>query len=106
MILDNLNNFITMKQDEYNMLLIEKDNEMKKLRRQCNDRNIDYFSNGLRSFRNNNKKINSYTSLNKNYKVRNPNNFNDLYKIFKTNEFNYENKKKKLLLFKSSFDNF
>ena len=33
LILDNLNNFITMKQDEYNMLLIERDNEMKKLRR-------------------------------------------------------------------------
>ena len=106
LILDNLNNFITMKQDEYNMLLIEKDNEMKKLRRQCNDTNIDYFSNGLRSFRNSNTKINSYTSLNKNYKVRNQNNFNDFYKNFKTNEFNYENKKKKLLLFKSSFDNF
>ena len=106
LILDNLNNYITVKQDEYNMLLMEKDNELKELKCQYNNSNIDYFANGLRTFRNNNNnKIYEKMNLKKNFKLRNQNRFNGFCRIYKTNDFNFENKRKKLV-FKTSFDNF
>ena len=90
-IINHLTNFIDAKQEEYNTLLIEKENEIEKLKNGHNyiNNDVDNFSNGLRSNRNKNK---SYE-------------YNNYYKNYKTNEFDYRNYKRKLE-FKNTFDNF
>ena len=106
-IVDNLTNFINLKQDEYNTLLIEKENEIEKLKTQYNYINSDDFSNGLRTCKNydiNKNKCYEYTSINKNNNgYKSPTHSHSFYKIFGVNDFNYR-KNGKSIEFNSTFN--
>ena len=112
-VINNLSDFMKIKQSEYNTLLMEKEKEIQKLKRDFNNINPDTYSMGLKSCRNiePNKKQSDLSKLNK----INLNNLNDFdktyqssgfYKIYKTNEFDFRKngKNRNKIKFKSSFN--
>ena len=106
-ILDNLTNYINLKQDEYNTLLIEKENEIEKLKNKFNYTDAENFSNRLKTCKNyeNRNKSNEYSIINKANEFKSPDQTNCFYKIYKTNEFNLGKNKQKNEI-KNSYDNF
>ena len=98
-IVNNLCHFMKIKQSEYNILLIEKDEEIQKLKRDLNNINSETYSMGLKSSRN--KKFISYKNQYFDSSKLNKKNLNILtdfentnqsfgsYKIYKTNEFDF-----------------
>jgi hypothetical protein len=112
-ILNDLSDLMKIKQSEYNTLLMEKEKEIQKLKRDFNNINPDTYSIGLKSCRNcePNKKKSDFSKLS----TINLNNLNDFektcppngfYKIYKTNEFDFKKngKNKNKMKFKSSFN--
>jgi len=113
-VINDLSDFMKIKQSEYNTLLMEKEKEIQKLKRDFNNLNPDAYSIGLKSCRNFevNKKQSELSKLNK-LNLNNLNDFektyqsnNGFYKIYKTNEFDYRKngKNKNKIKFKSSFN--
>ena len=112
-VINDLSDFIKIKQSEYNTLLMEKEKEIQKLKRDFNNINPDTYSKGLKSCRNFeiNKKESEFSKLNK-LNLNNLNDFektcqpNGFYKIYKTNEFDFRKngRNKKKIKFKSSFN--
>ena len=112
-VINDLSDFIKIKQSEYNTLLMEKEKEIQKLKRDFNNINPDTYSKGLKSCRNFeiNKKESEFSKLNK-LNLNNLNDFektcqpNGFYKIYKTNEFDFRKngKNKNKMKFKSSFN--
>lgn len=104
-IINNLTNFMSVKQEEYNVLLSEKENEIEKLKKEFNcDDNIDYYSSGLKSCKNYGENVNKsfeYTNFNKINAMSRRNKCN----IFEANDMNFENNKKKFE-FKSTFNKY
>ena len=106
-VIDYLTNFMDAKQEEYNALLIEKENEIEKLKNEYNCPNIDNFKNGFKSHTIKNKsyeKLYEYNNFNKTSDLGRKNQNKNFYKIYNTNEFNYGNNQRKIE-FKSTFDN-
>ena len=107
-ITNDLSNFMMVKQEEYNTLLNEKENEIEKLKKELNCGNINLYSNDFKLYKD--KEINS----NRSYEYLNCNRENNKYgrnkltafcKNYKYNEFDYGNDKKKYEL-KSNYDDF
>ena len=112
-VINDLSDFIKIKQSEYNTLLMEKEKEIQKLKRDFNNINPDTYSMGLKSCRNvePNKNQSELSKLNK-INLNKLNDFektfqsNGFYKIYKTNEFDFRKngKNKNRIKFKSSFN--
>ena len=112
-VINDLSDFIKIKQSEYNTLLMEKEKEIQKLKRDFNNINPDTYSMGLKSCRNyeSNKRQPELSKLNK-INLNNLNDFektyqsNGFYKIYKTNEFDFRKngKNKNKIKFKNSFN--
>lgn len=107
-ILENLSNYISVKQDEYNTLLLEKENEIERLKKDYNNKYSDNNPFGINQ--NKNFGINNYYEYKKNInklngvdELKQSDNF---YKIYKTNEYDFGNLSRKTKEFKSSFQNF
>lgn len=86
-IVNNLCNFMKIKQSEYNYLLIEKDKEIQELKTDFNNINSETYSMGLKSSNKkpkfNKKNLNILNDFEKN------NQSFSSYKIYKTNEFDF-----------------
>ena len=104
-VINNFTNFMTVKQEEYNTLLKEKENEIEKLKREFNcDDNIDYYSNGLKSYNNygeNKNKTFDYKNINKINQMSG----RDKSNTCNYNDFGFENNKKKFE-FKSTINKY
>ena len=102
-IVNNLTNYMTIRQEEYNVLLNEKENEIAKIKKEFNyDDNIHYYTNGLKSCKNlgeNSNKSFDYTNCSKISQISGRNKF----KIFKGNDFNNNRKK---FEFKNTFNKY
>ena len=94
-ILDNLNNYMTIKQDEYNILLKEKETEIEKLKMNYNGNNADDFSNGLKAAKFCDTKVNKtfeYTTREKNsnnFRTSKQKQSNNIFNVYKANDFNF-----------------
>ena len=90
-IINNLTNFMTIKQEEYNTLLIEKEKEIEKIKNEINCSHINDFSYGLKSYKElgNRRKSYEYNNINKENKLGLTNHCNKFNTVYKTNEFNY-----------------
>ena len=92
-IVNNLYNFMKIKQSEYNILLIEKDKEIQELKTDLNNINSETYSMGLKSSRRRN-----FETTKRQFNKKSLNILNDFektnqsfgsYKIYKTNEFDF-----------------
>ena len=87
-IISDLNNFLKIKEDEYNILLMEKENEISKLKDKIKDmNNFNRFSEGSKNS-NNEYEFDNY---NENINYGNNYQINGIYKPYETNNLNLEN---------------
>ena len=87
-IISDLTNFLKIKEDEYNILLMEKENEISKLKDKIKDmNNFNRFSEGSKNS-NNEYEFDNY---NENINYGNNYQINGIYKPYETNNLNLEN---------------
>ena len=96
-IITNLTNFLKTKEDEYNTLLFEKENEINKLKVQLGDMNMNNINKFSEDMKN---KINEYEYDNYNGNIDSGNNYqiNEIYnQPYMTSNLNIENDKEQII---------
>jgi hypothetical protein len=107
-ITNDLSNFMMVKQEEYNTLLNEKENEIEKLKKELSCGNINLYTNDSKLYKD--KEMNSnrsyeYLNCNRENKKCGRNKLNTFCKNYKYNEFDYGNSKRNYEL-KSNYEDF
>ena len=106
-IINDLTDFIAVKQEEYNTLLKEKENEIEKIKREYIS-NVEFYSNGFKSCKNfgeNTYKSFDYTNYNKIHEYGKKSKTNTYNKNLKNKDFENENSKRNVD-YKSTFNDF
>ena len=95
-IIDKLTNYMTIKQEEYNMLLIEKESEIEKMKNNGFNMKSDDFSNGLKSSKILNTNMNNTFEYknrtlnnNKSYRSSRQKHSRSFFNICEANDFNF-----------------
>ena len=109
-IIDKLTNYMTIKQEEYNMLLIEKESEIEKMKNNGFIMKSDDFSNGLKSSKILNTNMNNTFEYknrslnnNKSYRGSRQKHSRSFFNICEANDFNFS-KNAKNNKYKNMFD--